>query len=689
MTIHALRPIVMLLVMAIAPLLYAAAAEPAPAPVIASLPIKDLKAVVVDQAALPATQLAAQELSDYLSKMRGAPLPVVAAANYKPQAHTPALIVGTSAAKTCAGLEPQPFKQEEWMLKSVPQGLIIAGSDKPGDKWSLNTEAGTALAAYTLMDDYLGIKWLWPGKVGEHVPLTPDAVIPALDMRQSPRFIIRSYSVGYSTYHTKQFRDDVRQWARRTRQGWVPKAVFGHSWYDTFDLKKGTAFKEHPEWFALVNGKRQPPQVCTTNPEVINQVVAAALASKFNIANISPSDGGGFCQCTEETKSQAHRKAGAPSCTSLDIPGRLAYDGKNPELSDRIFTYANTVARMVREKDPQKSVGMFAYTFYNNPPQNIKKLEPNLYLSFVSQAMALRDPLAASQWRQTIAGWHEKDAQMVLREGWGNHYLLDLPFMHYKQILTCIHDAAQMGFIASYGEGTKAFSTQGPNAWAVVRMLWDPSQDTSKVMDGYYTAAFGPAAQDMNAYYATFQDTLDANWEKRRFIMDTRGVAYVNLINSWQIILPLPTLDAAEIHLNAALAKAPAGSPYAQRLALCKQGHEYTKTLLQALVCYQKIAAMGVKMEFFSAALPDGFKPEPLDPALLQQAYELGQKREDLVLANRDLPVLDEGLLGFANDKNLRGWHQAVKRELKLSTPTRVNLELLNPEYAATKKTKP
>ncbi|MGY8719774.1 MAG: DUF4838 domain-containing protein, partial [Verrucomicrobiia bacterium] len=135
---------------------------------------------------------------------------------------------------------------------------------------------------------------------------------------------------------------------RRNRLGWVRSAVFGHSWFDAFNLRNDESFKTHPEWFALVNGKRRPPQLCTTHPEVIDRMVAHVLNGKQDIRHISPSDGGGFCECER--------------CRALDVPGLLSYDGKTVQLSDRIFTYANEIARRVREANPEKGCGMFAYT---------------------------------------------------------------------------------------------------------------------------------------------------------------------------------------------------------------------------------------------------------------------------------------------------------------------------------------
>ena len=73
---------------------------------------------------------------------------------------------------------------------------------------------------------------------------------------------------------------------------------------------------------------------------------------------------------------------------------------------------------------------MFAYTFYNHPPVKIPALEPNLYLSFVYQSAAHRDPENLREWRESVAGWQKLGAKLVVREGWGNHYYFDLPFLH-------------------------------------------------------------------------------------------------------------------------------------------------------------------------------------------------------------------------------------------------------------------
>jgi len=624
--------------------------------------LADFRRVVVADDAPPVAQFAAKELAEYAGRVTGQTLEVVPLSRYQPDAAGLSFFVGEAAGEKIIGRKLGPWKTEEWLLQTVPQGLVLAGDDQPGRALSVFVAAGSQLAAYTLLDETLGVKWFWPGAFGEHVPANPGAVLPVFQTRRVPEFMIRNYGVGYpGKYHTEAFNEEVERWARRTRQGWVPKAVFGHSWYGAFGFrdKEKTAelVKTHPEWFALVNGKRQPPQMCTTNPEVIEYMINYVLADKKNaISTISPSDGGSFCECER--------------CRALDVPGLLGYDGKTPQLSDRVFTYANEIARRVHEKDPDKGVGMFAYTFYSQPPVRIEKMEPNLYLSFVHQAMANVDPQVQEEWKTRALEWKKISPHLVMREGWGNHYLLDLPFPHEEEILTAFSFGSECGFMAAYGEGSKAFSTQAPNTWAVTRMMWDPKQDTTNLMRDFYHAAYGPAADAVQAYFGTFRDALKANWPNRRFVLPARGMAYVNIINSWDILYPPAVLDEAEKHLKEAAALAPAGE-YADRVAFHRFGFEYTRTLVDLLRCYHDLANRGVDLDTFV-----NFEKLPYDTTkekeLLRRAYELGEKRETLLLEHRDWAALDEGLYAFTNDKGLRQWHAAVKKLLRIDTPTRL-----------------
>lgn len=626
--------------------------------------LADFHRVVISEDALAVQTEAAKELSHYVGEITGKELPIIPWSEYAKEAPAGlSFFVGESAAGKAMGETLTPWKTEEWLLKTLPNGIAMAGHDEEGSPWSTTTAAGSMLAVYTLLDDHLGVHWFWPGEFGEEVPHRPDAVLPELDFRKTTAFEIRSVSLGYSSiYHTQTFTEESRKWARRNRLGWVRSAVFGHSWFDAFNLRTDESFKAHPEWFALVNGKRRPPQMCTTNPEVIDRMVEHVLNGKQDIMHISPSDGGGFCECE--------------NCRALDVPDILSYDGKTVQLSDRIFTYANEIARRVREKNPDKGCGMFAYTFYNKPPVKIEKLEPNLYLSFVYQSAGHRDPENLRQWRESVAGWHKLGAKMVVREGWGNHYYHDMHFLHHQQIIDNLAEAHRLGFVAAYGEGSKNFSAMAPNYWALTRMMWDPTRDPSKVMSDYYESAYGPVASEMAAFFETYSQSLDANWASRDRNVDTSGIAYANVIAAWRKLIPLEAVERAEAHLKAAEAQAPAGI-YADRVRFHRLGQDYTRVMLELLEAYREIAILGLKMDYFSTILKERREDPTALELHLKKAYTLGEQREDLLLVHRDWAGPDEGLYAFTNDRNLRQWHHRVKEALKIDHPSRLTKEAL------------
>jgi hypothetical protein len=608
-------------------------------PVHATQKLAEFRRVVIADKANAVQQAAADELLLYVGRMTSHPLKKVRWSEYQADAPGLSLFVGDEVAASVVGKRLAPWKDEEWLLRTVPRGLLLAGADADGDPWSASTSAGTMLAAYTLLDDYLGVHWIWPGPFGEHVPQRPDATIPELNLRRTPAFAIRSIRLGYTRYHTTEFLQAGRKWARRSRLAWVRSAVFGHSWETAFEQRKGVTFKEHPDWFALVKGERRSPQMCTTNPEVIERMVQHVLQGKTDIVNISPSDGGGFCECT--------------NCTKLDVQGVLAYDNKHVQLSDRIFTYANEVARRVREKNPKKGVGMHAYTFYNRPPVRIKQLEPNLYLSFVYQSAAHRNPQSLKQWRDSVTGWKRLGAKMVVREGWGNHYYFDLPFLHYSQIMANLAEAERLGFIAAYGEGSKNFATQAPNYWALTRMLWDPQRDASKVMPEFYRSAYGPAAAPMEAFFETYHRALNDNWTKLDRNVDTTNIAYANLIGAWRRLLPETTVAEAERHLRKAEELAPAGE-YRKRVRFHRFGQDYTAAMLELLEAYRLLAELGFKLDTFSSAVKSRRDDSGQRDRLLRRAFELGERREQMLLAHRDGAGPDEGLYAYTNDAGLR-----------------------------------
>ena len=151
--------------------------------------------------------------------------------------------------------------------------------------------------------------------------------------------------------------------------------------------------------------------------------------------------------------------------------------------------------------------------------------------------------------------------------------------------------------------------------------------------------------------------------------MDSAEIAYANIIGAWSRLLPRATVDEAESHLRAAEETAPAGE-YADRVRFHRFGQDYTRVMLGLLDDYHRLAELGVRLDTFSSVVKERRDAPAERDKLLQEAFDLGEQRETMLLAHRDWAAPDEGLYAFTNDAGIRQWHTRIKRELNIDRPS-------------------
>src|SRR5262249_14102088 len=141
----------------------------------------------------------------------------------------------------------------------------------------------------------LGCRWYFPGETWEVIPQRPTIAIK-LDERQKPSFPVgRHIWYGFGAYAPNA--RDFKEWNRHNRMGGPAPVQIGHTW---FGLQAKRDFKEHPDWFALVNGERKTSKPCYSHPDVIKQAIRHGLeraAAGDTMITMSPPDGLGFCEC--------------------------------------------------------------------------------------------------------------------------------------------------------------------------------------------------------------------------------------------------------------------------------------------------------------------------------------------------------------------------------------------------------
>ena len=135
-------------------------------------------------------------------------------------------------------------------------------------------------------------------------------------------------------------------------------------------------FAEHPEWFALYGGKRNfkpgstKIQLCYSNEGLFKETlfyVRALLDNyRFKCVSLMPPDGyTAICQCEK--------------CRGKDSPDRH----ERGKLSNHIWGFTNRVAKEIAKTHPEAKVLNGGYGVYTLPPENIKKLEPNVLVCIV------------------------------------------------------------------------------------------------------------------------------------------------------------------------------------------------------------------------------------------------------------------------------------------------------------------
>ncbi|MBM4049421.1 MAG: DUF4838 domain-containing protein, partial [Planctomycetes bacterium] len=397
---------------------------------------KPTATLVLSQEPTRAAQLAAFELQWHVKEISGATLPIIRGDE---KAEGVRVLVGESAASRALGLKGDDFKAQEYLVRFMPNTLVLMGKDKVEDApgradasavdyaayatWpGLWEEQGTLYAAYEFLEKFCGVRWLNPTDTGTLLPKKPTLTVKGSEVRRAPFFHFRggtfvdrnletydahiglwpAGSEGLKDYEAaayaelrKQFpnpgqylhakRARIRLFLHRMRAG-GEKANCNHSLYGYYDRfwkknpKNPDAFEaEHPDWFAQ-GYEGQPPQMCYTSPGLIKQV--AQDARDYFDKGGDPKRGfiwgENFFAVEPMDNSSFCKCATCQPLLGKDEP-RAAYSVGR--ASDYFFNFVNEVAKEVKKTHPHKRVSTLAYMTHAWPPKKIT-LDPYVAVQF-------------------------------------------------------------------------------------------------------------------------------------------------------------------------------------------------------------------------------------------------------------------------------------------------------------------
>lgn len=480
-------------------------------------------------------------LNSVLEKIAGKPLPVVSEAKIeivngtvrdtKKQSWSSVIWIGHTKQAAERGITADDLEAEGYRLKTVDGWLFSVGHDMHS-----GGAYGNLYAAIAILEDYLGVRWLWPGELGTVIPERRDLILPAIHEQNEPALrkrgirsrqgITDTDEIGLKVMgNTEEQRQAYEQamkekveWARLSRIGGTFRPSAGHSYMDWFK-KYG---KEHPEWFALqADGNREVqrldrPRLCKSNPAVAAQKAKEVIAQfqkspGLDVASISPNDGSGqdsFCMCAECRKLDPPE--GNPIVLGFTKEGKRSYH-ECVSLSDRMAIFYNRIAEDVIKVVPNARLGAYAYSAYRDVPTRTT-LHPSIIVGFVG--LNYFDENLRQEDIKRWDGWSRRASQLFLRPnitGPGNL----LPAVFVTRMAQDIRYMYRTGMVATdFDSLTGSWSTVGINYYVLAKLLWDPTEDVDALMRDYCEAGFGTASHQILSYFEELDkavDTIAAN----------------------------------------------------------------------------------------------------------------------------------------------------------------------------------
>ncbi|MGV3663441.1 MAG: DUF4838 domain-containing protein [Prosthecobacter sp.] len=585
--------------------------------------------IIVDPQAPPRTREVAQELAGYIEKISGKkPLVTLGAPSVMPEG---AIWVGVQP--EVRALFPQTdfdFKHpEETLIVANDKHVVIAGRDrwdpqrmdvvtKEGTIKGKQQEYGTINAVYSFLQDQLGVRWFWPGDLGEDVMKRERVVLKTpIEQHYHPQIRSRGGVFNFSALGNKGY-GKSHEWTKRQRLQLDSLTMEGgHGFGDWWERHH----EKHPEIFALqpdgtrgVGPSPRTVKLCMSNPKVWElwlEDVAADLARDpgLTIFNASPNDGwaSGHCVC-EKCKAWDH-----PDGEPRLFHWRNVHE-EHPALSDRDVTFANILGGLLKQKYPGKDHRVLMMSYGHSRPAPVKaRPADNVIISSVANFLGRtglvdRGSTRGDTFREQFDAWAKLDIQMMWRPNTGSPagWQQGLPDLSIQQTIRDMKDVAAANCLGIFIDGIwEHWATMGPQYYVMAQLAWNPAVDAEALLADYYQRAFGPAAQPVREYYEGL--------EKARMAF-TANSAEADIF-TFPRLYTEDLLRRCQQRLDRAVAAVQADSLHASRVAFVQAGLAYTRLMVETI------------------ALMDGYWKKK-DPAVAEQVRQNWAAVEKAVAAH-------------------------------------------------------
>ena len=364
---------------------------------------------------------------------------------------------------------------------------------------------GVLYAIYQFLEELVGIRFLTADHT--YVPDVSDLKIPCGSYTYNPPFSFRwSYyreNANVPEFAAKRKVNTVTD--AENLGGKTPQQLINHSFHVL--VPYGTYGEEHPEYYALVDGKRDTnthgggPQLCVTNPEVIEIAAETAIQrinDNPNVVNISVSqaDTAAYCRC--DRCEELNEAEGTPMGSQL--------------------TFVNAVAERIEREHPNVKVGTLAYWYTRKPPKNIKPRD-NVQIQLCSIECCTLHAIDNPDCEQNQAFCEDTNEWgKICNDIWiwnynTNFRSYDLPFPNLRSIgpnvRYFLRNNAKGVFMQANGNGLTGEFSDLRN-YVISHLIWNPHLDDQEILNEFVHLHYKSAAPEIMNYITFLHDNVEA-----------------------------------------------------------------------------------------------------------------------------------------------------------------------------------
>ena len=442
-------------------------------------------AIVVAADALPAEHYAAEELQGFLRQATGLDLRLQSG-----QAEAPGQVRIGAAAPAAGNLGEEGFSVR------VEQDHIAISGGRP---------RGVLYGVYQLLEDALGLRFLTHDHT--HVPDAAAAAIPCGSWTYVPPFSYRfSAYRENSEYPEGAVRRRVNTVADDERLGGkTGQWLINHSVHTLVPF--GEYGQEHPEYYALFEGERDTcthgagPQLCVTNPEVVEVAAAAAIRvldedpTRQNIS-VSQADTRRYCSCA--------------ACEAVNQREESAMGAQ--------LEFVNAVAERIEKVHPAVKVGTLAYQYTRKAPRTLRP-RANVQIQLCSIECCTMHPIddpdceKNREFCRDMAAWGAICDDIWIWNYNTNFRAYDLPLPNLRSIGPNVRyfreNNAKGAFMQANHNGLTGELCDLRN-YILSQTLWNPELDSEQLCEEFVRLHYREAAAPLLEYVDMLHDNAEA-----------------------------------------------------------------------------------------------------------------------------------------------------------------------------------